>query len=287
MYKSCLSLVVGLSLSVASANVFAKVELKLEGEVKQGSLLVGMTTANNKVFLNNDPLKVSRHGLFTFGFSRDDEKTHELRIVAEDGEELKQYLTPKRRTYNIQKIEGIAKSIMEPSAESLKRIKQDSIKIKAARALSSDNIDFAHGFKVPAKGRITGVYGSQRIYNGVPKNPHFGLDYAGPTGSLVKAPAAGVVTVWEPDMFYSGGTLIIDHGHGVTSTFLHLSASIVEVGDHVKQGQNVAKIGSTGRSTGPHLDWRINWHGVRLDPALALKLPNFHTFKPKKIKAAE
>ncbi|TRX57507.1 M23 family metallopeptidase [Thalassomonas sp. M1454] len=266
----------------AVANVsYAKVAFQLEGDVTQGSLLVGKTSPTSQVFYDETPLKLSRHGYFTFGFSRDDVETHKLYIKAKNGEDLTQYLTPKKREYNIQKVEGIDKKIMQPSEEALKRIAQDSIQIRAARAVASDNIDFAHGFKAPAKGRITGVYGSQRFYNGVPKNPHFGLDYAGPTGTLVKAPAAGIVTLWVPDMFYSGGTLIIDHGHGVTSTFLHLSGSKVKVGDHVKQGQNVAMIGSTGRSTGPHLDWRINWHDVRLDPALALKLPNFHTYKKK------
>ncbi|WP_228445393.1 M23 family metallopeptidase [Thalassotalea sp. HSM 43] len=275
-----------LSLAFAGS-VAAKVDLRLEGDIIQGGLIVGQTSEGNQVFIDNDPLKVSRHGLFAFGFSRDDSKTHELKVVAADGEEYKQYLTPKKREYNIQKIEGIDKKIMEPSADALKRIKQDGIKIRAARAIASDNIDFAHGFKAPATGQITGVYGSQRIYNGVPKNPHYGLDYAGPKGTAVQAPAAGIVTLWVPDMFYSGGTLVIDHGHGITSTFLHLSASKVDIGDRVKQGQDVAEIGSTGRSTGPHLDWRVNWHNVRLDPALALKIPNFETFKAKSEETTE
>ncbi|MEW6997115.1 M23 family metallopeptidase [Colwelliaceae bacterium BS250] len=269
------------TISVFSINAMAKVELKLSGDVIQGSMIVGATTPGNTVLLDNAPLKVSRHGYFSFGFSRDDVKNHELFIEDNKGEILTQYLTPKKREYNIQRVEGISKKIMNPSTEALTRVKQDSIQIKAARAVASDNIDFAHGFKAPANGRITGVYGSQRIYNGVPKNPHFGLDYAGPEGTLVKAPAAGVITLWVPDMFYSGGTLIIDHGHGITSTFLHLSGSKVKVGDTVLQGQSIAMIGSTGRSTGPHLDWRINWHNVRLDPALVLKLDNFHTFKSK------
>ncbi|WNC70508.1 M23 family metallopeptidase [Thalassotalea psychrophila] len=279
--------VTGLLFVCLSQSVQAKVLLELDGDITQGGLVVGSTNPGNAVYLDKDPLKVSRHGLFTLGFSRDDDKTHELKIVKTDGEKLLQYLTPTKRKYNVQSIEGIDKKIMEPSAEALKQIAKDSIQIRAARAISSDNIDFAHGFKAPATGRITGVYGSQRIYNGVPKNPHYGLDYAGPKGTAVKSPAAGIITLWSPNMFYSGGTLIIDHGHGITSTFLHLSASKVEVGDKVLQGQPIAEIGSTGRSTGPHLDWRVNWHNVRLDPALALTLPNSHTFKAKKTKAAE
>ncbi|MDN3651507.1 M23 family metallopeptidase [Thalassotalea ponticola] len=264
-----------------SQSVSAEIDLRLEGDVTQGGLIVGQTDVGNQVSLNGKPLKVSSHGLFTFGFSRDDTATHELLIVGDNGEQLVKSLKPTPREYNIQRIEGIKKSIMQPSEAALKQIKQDGINIRNARGLVSDNIDFAHGFIAPASGPITGVYGSQRIYNGVPKNPHFGLDYAGAKGTPVKAPAAGVITLWEANMFYSGGTLVIDHGHGITSTFLHLSASYVEVGESVLQGQEIAEIGSTGRSTGPHLDWRVNWHNVRLDPALALKLPNFHTFGKK------
>ncbi|WOH38398.1 M23 family metallopeptidase [Thalassotalea fonticola] len=272
-------LVSGLLLVCLSQSAKAKVLLELDGDITQGGLVVGSTSPSSEVYFDKDPLKVSRHGLFTLGFSRDDEQTHELKIINSEGKELVQYLTPSKREYNVQSIEGIDKKIMQPSAEALKQITKDSIQIRAARAISSDNIDFAHGFKAPSTGRITGVYGSQRIYNGVPKNPHYGLDYAGPKGTAVKSPAAGIITLWSPNMFYSGGTLIIDHGHGITSTFLHLSASRVEVGDKVLQGQAIAEIGSTGRSTGPHLDWRVNWHNVRLDPALALTLPNSHTFK--------
>lgn len=256
----------------------AEIKLELRGELTQGSLIVGKTDKNNTVLLNDKALKVSPHGYFVFGFSRDETSPHNLVIQNLAGEIVQEKLTPTVREYKIQRVEGISKKIMNPNPKAVERSRKDSKQIKAVRAVSSDRIDFAHGFKAPAKGRITGVYGSQRVYNGVPKNPHFGLDYAGPTGTQVLSPAAGEVTLWVPDMFYSGGTLVIDHGHGVTSTFLHLSASDVKVGDKVIQGQAIAKIGSTGRSTGPHLDWRINWHNVRLDPALALKLENYKTF---------
>ncbi len=281
------AIVSALAVICFSSTALAKIDLKLEGEVRQGGMLVGITSPGNSVSFDKSPLKVSSHGLFALGFSRDDDKTHHLVIRNGNGETLSQYLSPAKREYKIQRIEGIDKKIMEPSADALKRIKKDSSKIRAARAMASDNIDFAHGFTAPHTGRITGVYGSQRVYNGVPKNPHFGLDYAGAKGTSVKSPAAGVITLWQPDMFYSGGTLIIDHGHGITSTFLHLSASKVQVGDMVLQGQAIAEIGSTGRSTGPHLDWRVNWHNVRLDPALVLTVPNFHTFKVKKNNSAD
>jgi murein DD-endopeptidase MepM/ murein hydrolase activator NlpD len=120
-------------------------------------------------------------------------------------------------------------------------------------------------------GPITGVYGSQRVYNGVPKNPHYGVDYAAPTGTEVVAPAAGIVRLAHPDLFYSGGTMIIDHGHGLSSSFLHLSGLLVAEGARVTRGQPIALVGATGRATGPHLDWRMNWHQQRIDPQLVLE----------------
>ncbi|NMP32348.1 M23 family metallopeptidase [Thalassotalea sp. M1531] len=250
----------------------ANAKVKLNGDISQGGLIVGQTEQGASVYLNDKELKVSKDGYFAFGFGRDDKSNYQLRVVNSEGVEEIKTMTPKAREYKIQRVNGIKKSIMNPNPKAVARAKKDSSQVKAARAISSDNTYFAQGFNAPMAGAITGVYGSQRIYNGVPKTPHYGLDYAGKKGDPVKAPASGIVTLNVPDMFYSGGTLIIDHGHGVTSTFLHLSDSYVKVGDTVNQGDVVAAVGSTGRSTGPHLDWRINWYQTRLDPALALKL---------------
>ena len=148
------------------------------------------------------------------------------------------------------------------------RIRQDNVLLGKARKIQTDNANFMQDFIWPAQGPISGVYGSQRVFNGEPKNPHYGLDVAAPVGTPVYAPAGGVVTLWVSDMYYSGGTMIIDHGLGVSSTFLHLSKSHVAEGDTVEQGQLVAEIGATGRVTGAHLDWRINWFSERLDPQL-------------------
>ena len=242
------------------------------GEVEQGGLVVGKTLPTNTVTLDDKPILVSNQGDYAFGFSRDDLTKHKLVITDVNGDRVEETLTPKKREYKIQRIEGIKKSIMKPNPKAVTRSRQDSKQVKAARTIASDLTFFAQGFIAPIKGTITGVYGSQRVYNGVPKNPHFGLDYAGDIGDPVKAPASGKVLLWVPDMFYSGGTMIIDHGQGVSSTFLHLSNSYVKQGDDVKQGQVVAAVGNSGRVTGPHLDWRINWFGMRLDPALVLKL---------------
>ena len=155
---------------------------------------------------------------------------------------------------------------MKPNPAAQARAAKDAKQTRAARGLFSEQLAFMQSFIWPVTGRISGVYGSQRVYNDVPGNPHFGVDIARPTGTVVVAPADGVITLAEPDMFYSGGTVIIDHGYGINSTFLHLSKLYLKVGDKVKQGDNVAEIGATGRVTGPHLDWRLNWFQMRLDP---------------------
>jgi murein DD-endopeptidase MepM/ murein hydrolase activator NlpD len=260
----CSSLYV--TIAVANPNI------ELTGEVKQGGLIVGKTKSGNSVSLNNKPLIVSNNGDFVFGFSRDDKASYSLVVTEPNGMTATKVLTPSKREYKLQRIEGIKKSIMEPNPKAVARSQQDSKKIKTARKISSNITSFAKGFIPPIQGTITGVYGSQRIYNGVPKRPHFGLDYAGKIGDPVKAPASGKVLLWVPDMFYSGGTMIIDHGQGVSSTFLHLSDSSVKQGDMVKQGEVVASVGNSGRVTGPHLDWRINWFDVKIDPALVLKI---------------
>ena len=175
------------------------------------------------------------------------------------------------RDYVIQKIEGVPQKTVNPSKEHLNRIQQDAASVRQARRLISNQDDFTAGFIEPSSGPITGVYGSQRFYNGVPKSPHYGIDYAAPTGAPVIAPAGGIITLVHNDMFYSGGTLILDHGHGLSSTFLHLSQILVAQGQRVTPGMVIAKIGASGRATGPHLDWRMNWLDQRIDPQLVLQ----------------
>jgi murein DD-endopeptidase MepM/ murein hydrolase activator NlpD len=150
----------------------------------------------------------------------------------------------------------------------LDRIARENAAIGAVRALNTPVPWFAGGFQWPAIGRISGVYGSRRILNGLTRQPHYGVDVAAPTGTPVTAPAPGTIAMAEPDLYYTGGTVMIDHGFGVTSVLSHLSAVMVAVGDHVSTGDVVGLIGATGRVTGAHLDWRVNWFTVRLDPAL-------------------
>mgnify|MGYP001587179170 CR=1 FL=1 len=260
-------------LCLLSTLTFAtQAEIQLSGELKQGGLIVGKTQADNTVMLNDRVLPVSNKGDYVFAFSRDDKKKYQLKIISPDGSIEKKSLVPAKREYKISRVEGIKKSIMNPNKKANLRAKKDREMMIAVRKISSDLTDFSQGFVAPRQARITGVYGSQRFYNGIAKNPHYGVDYAGAIGSEVKAPASGKVLLWVPDMFYSGGTLVIDHGHGITSNFLHLSDSLVSVGDEVMQGQVIARVGNSGRVTGPHLDWRMNWHKVRFDPQLAMKV---------------
>jgi len=252
--------------------ISAQAEIQLSGEIKQGGLVIGKTHANNIVTLNNKVLPVSTKGDYVFAFSRDDKTKYTLTVTSPVGKVETQTFTPAQREYKISRVEGISKKIMNPNKKANIRAGEDRKAMVKVRKVSSKLTDFSQGFIAPRSARITGVYGSQRFYNGVPKNPHFGVDYAGQIGAPVKAPASGTVLLWVPDMFYSGGTLVIDHGHGITSNFLHLSASMVKAGDKVKQGDIIAKVGNSGRVTGPHLDWRMNWHQVRFDPQLAMKV---------------
>jgi murein DD-endopeptidase MepM/ murein hydrolase activator NlpD len=173
------------------------------------------------------------------------------------------------RSYPTQEVNGVAKKFNKPKpAEVLARIQKETQAVVRARAEHKELQGFRENFKWPLIGPITGVFGSQRVYNGVPSRPHYGVDIAAPVGTQVFAPASGVVTLAYADMYYSGGTLIIDHGYGVSSSFLHLSKVLVKPGDMIRQGDLIAEVGAGGRATGPHLDWRMNWYKRRIDPAL-------------------
>ena len=247
----------------------AETGVRLDGPRIQGGLLRGRVPPGSTVEFEGEPVRVSADGWFLAGFGRDAPPEAELVVVFPDGRRERQVLPVKRREYRIQRIDGLPPGKVTPrSEEDLARIRAEVRMIKQARSIDDARTDFLGGFRWPVKGRISGVYGSQRILNGEPRRPHFGIDVAAPAGTGVVAPADGVVTLVHPDMFFSGGTMIIDHGHGLSSAFLHLSRTLVEKGERVAQGQPVAEVGSTGRSTGPHLDWRINLFGRRLDPAL-------------------
>ena len=239
------------------------VALELAGPLLQGGVVIGQVAPGTPVSLDGHALRVSEDGLFVIGFDRDSPQSHTLVAGAETRE-----LAIKQREYAIQRVTGIAQNIMSPSAADLERIAREQRLVNAARGRDDPRSDFAAGFSWPILGPISGVYGSQRFYNGAPSRPHFGVDVAAPTGAPVHAPAPGIVTLAEPDLFYSGGTIIIDHGHELSSSFLHLSKVLVSVGQRVETGTLIAQVGATGRATGPHLDWRMNWRDARVDPQL-------------------
>ena len=243
-----------------------------EGEFKQGGLLIGQVQEGQTVIYHGKTLNLTINNQFLLGLGRNAPTTTSITINSQDQEPETITLEITPRQYNIQKIEGVPAKTVTPPASDLQRIKHDASMVRESRKLVSNKQDFLKGFIKPANGPVTGVYGSQRFYNGVPKSPHYGIDYAAPIGTPVIAPADGVVTFAHNDLFYSGGTLIIDHGHGLSSTFLHLSEILVKSDQQVTLGMEIAKIGATGRATGPHLDWRMNWLDQRIDPDLVLKV---------------
>jgi murein DD-endopeptidase MepM/ murein hydrolase activator NlpD len=240
--------------------------IELDGKLTQGALVRGQTEPGTRITLNGDPVRVTEDGRFAIGFGRDADLWQRLVEIPPNGEPVEHNLELSEREYDIQRIEGVPQRTVTPDESALERIRAEAAQVRQARAVDSDRTDFTGDFIWPAGGRISGVYGSQRFYNGEPRRPHYGVDIAAPTGTPVVAPASGVVTLVHPDMYFSGGTLLIDHGYGISSTFIHLSEVLVEEGEQVSQGEVVAKIGASGRATGPHLDWRINWYGERLDP---------------------
>lgn len=241
---------------------------ELRGQFVQGGSVFGRTDPENRVEFGGRTLRLSANGDFVFGFTREAPAEATLTITGPDGRRHEQKLEVAPRDFDIQRIDGLPPSKVTPPKAALDKIRADAAATREARKVDSDRIDFLAEFIWPAEGPITGVYGSQRVLNGEPRNPHFGVDVAGPVGTPIVAPAGGVVTLAVPDMYFSGGTLILDHGHGYSSTFLHLSELLVEVGQEVRQGELIARMGATGRATGSHLDWRINWFGARLDPEL-------------------
>jgi len=242
--------------------------ISLQGELRQGALIVGKAPPGSEIRLDGDRVRLSQQGDFLLGFGRDAESTARLDIVYPNGTREGRILSVAKRKYDIQRIDGLPPRQVTPSDADLKRIRAENALVSKARSLDGSRTDFLAGFIWPARGRISGVYGSQRILNGEPRRPHYGVDVSGPVGSAVVAPAPGLVTLVHPDMFFSGGTLIIDHGHGLSSSFLHLSRIVVREGERVAKGQKIAEIGATGRVSGPHLDWRMNWRNVRIDPQL-------------------
>lgn len=252
-----------LALFLFSAHLCA---VDIKGSVIQGGLIFGYAQPGSNISLDDRTIAISAEGQFVIGFGRDETGTRELKVTSPDGEVFQKSMTVQKREYAIERVNGLPPSTVTPAPAAAARIKEDARMVATARQHRDKRAYYANGFAWPAKGRISGVYGSQRVLNGEPRRPHFGLDIAAPEGTDVLAPADGLITMTHPDMYFSGGTIILDHGQGLSSTFLHLSKILVEAGTLVKQGDLIARIGATGRASGPHLDWRMNWLDRRVNP---------------------
>lgn len=245
---------------------------ELPAATTQGALVIGRVfDPGSEVHLGERSLRVAEDGVFVFGVGRDERGPIELKVRTTDGRSTAHRLAVAPRTWPVQRVDGLPPQTVSPDPETAARIAREQARVAEARRRDDDRRDFRFGFIRPVDGgRVSGVYGSQRILNGEPRAPHYGLDIAAPTGTPILAPAAGVVSFADPDLFLTGGTVLLDHGHGLSSSFLHLSAVDVVVGQRLEQGERIGAVGATGRATGPHLHWGLNWFEVRLDPALLL-----------------
>ncbi len=242
--------------------------LELKGSVTQGALVIGKVASGSTVSLDGIPLETLPDGSFVFGLPRNAKSTALITVRQQDGHIKQKTLKIRNRSYRIQRIDGLPKRKVTPKKRDYKRIARERKLLVTARRRMTMAGDFQDGFVWPAAGRISGVYGSQRILNGKPRAPHLGVDIAAPTGSPVIAASAGIVSLTHEGMFFTGKTIQIDHGLGVGTIYIHLSKVLVKEGQRVRKGQLIGRIGKTGRATGPHLHWGLTWKTMRLDPSL-------------------
>ncbi len=241
--------------------------------VSQGALVIGKVSPGSKVRYANRDLLVTSRGEVVFGIGRDESGPVNVEVRERNGKFEHITIEVTSRDWPIEHVDGVPPKTVEPPPDIAARIKREQARVVAARLRDDAREDFLETFAWPVTGRISGRFGSQRVYNGIPKSPHPGMDIAVPQGTPVKAPASGIVTFADADLYLTGGTVLLDHGHGVSSNFLHMSRIDVKVGDHIQQGQVIGAVGMTGRATGPHLHWGMNWFDVRLDPLLLVQ-PN-------------
>lgn len=253
-----------------SLGIHAATGLKVEnGHLSQGGFVVLNIGKGSSIEYKSRKLSADDQGRVLIGFARSDENKQTIKLIDSSGKVSSFQLEITKREYKVQRINGLPKNKVTPDKKTQEQIWQDILKAKAARKINLPDPYFEHGFIWPAKGIISGVYGSQRILNGTPKRPHYGVDIAAPEGAPLVAPADGKITLTE-SMVLSGNTVMIDHGYGLRSTVMHLHKTFVKKGDYVKKGQLIGEVGKTGRATGPHVHWGMSWFNVRLDPALAV-----------------
>jgi len=236
-----------------------------QGAPAQGALIVGRAAPGTRLALDGRTVRVGADGAFAFGFGRDHGPEATLAITHPDGRREVRRIEVARRQWPVQHISGLPPAQVTPDAAALARIRAERERLAAARATDSARTDFAGGFDWPARGRISGVFGSQRILNGQPRQPHLGFDIAAPTGTPVLAAAPGRVTL-AGDFFFFGRLLVVDHGHGVNTLYAHMSEIAVHEGAEVGRGERIGAVGATGRVTGPHLHFGLSWYQTFLDP---------------------
>lgn len=270
MRRGLAALVLGLA-SLVQAQEPADSRVVFPARVQQGAMVIGKVPAGSTVEYAGRQLRATGYGSVVFGVGRDETGPLRVAVTRPDGSQASASIAVDARDWPVQRVDGVPPKTVDPPPAIAERIRREQARVAEARRRDDARADFARPFLRPVDGRISGRFGRARVYNGKPGSPHSGMDIAAPTGTPVQAPAAGIVTFAEPDLYLTGGTLLIDHGHGISSNFLHLSRIDVKVGDRVEQGQPVAAVGSTGRSTGPHLHWGMSWFDVRIDPQLVLE----------------
>lgn len=270
--RQCIAgLLLALGLVCAGAQAQDNVRVVFPASVQQGALVIGRVPPGSQVRHGERDLRVSGYGTVVLGVGRDQRDPLQLTVTRPDGSRVDAEIAVDRRNWPLQHVNGVPPRTVNPPPELAARIAREQAAVTAARTRDDNRTDFAAAFIWPVNGRISGRFGNARVYNGQPGSGHSGMDIAAPTGTPVKAPAGGVVTFADADLYLTGGTVVLDHGFGISSNFLHLSRIDIKVGDRVEQGQVIAAVGSTGRSTGPHLHWGMNWFDVRIDPLLVLE----------------
>ena len=262
----------GLAFTAAPAFAAPDIRFTITGALEQGSLAFGAAPPGSNAALDGRPLDITPDGHFVFGFGWDQVKPSLVSVRYPDGGSDSRPFTPAKRQYEIQRINGLPQNTVTPPPQVTARIAKEAEQIYLARMTATEGSDFLSGFDWPAPGIESGVFGSQRIDNGVAVAPHFGVDMAAPVGTPIHAPASGTVSISD-DYYLDGGFTLLDHGQGVSTCYLHQSRRLVKVGDNVKRGQLIGLIGQTGRATGPHLHWAMNWFQMKLDPSRSTRKP--------------
>jgi hypothetical protein len=268
--KYILSLITFWAMSSLWGNISLVDIPNLKGSFNQGGMVWGFAIPGDEIFIDGVPIFVDADGRFVFGFSRNNPNQSLLKIIHADGRVEEDFIDVTPQSYDIERVNGLPpKTVTIPEEERQRRVIETG-KVRVARSHKALNLDWLNEFIWPATGRISGVYGSQRILNGEPRSPHYGLDIAAPVHTPIYAPQGGEVVLAEPDFLLEGGIIIIDHGFQIYSTMFHMKSVDVKMGARVEKGDPIGTIGAKGRASGPHVDWRLNWGNVRLDPQLLL-----------------